>query len=57
MTLLWEGLAAVGAVLLGVAAGLLLEELMLGGLARLVLAQRSDTGKQKEQRNLRGDRK
>jgi hypothetical protein len=43
-----------GAVLLPVAAGLLLEELTFGGLVRLLLAPRPATGKRKEHNQRKG---
>jgi hypothetical protein len=52
MNLLAEAMGGLGAVLLPVAAGLLLEELTFGGLVRLLLAPRPGTGKRGE-RNLR----
>ncbi|MDR3737456.1 MAG: hypothetical protein P4L40_00410 [Terracidiphilus sp.] len=48
MGLLTEAMNGLGAVLLPVAAGLLLEELTLGGLVRLLLARRPGTGKRRE---------
>jgi hypothetical protein len=45
MILLDDSLDGLGAVLLPVVAGLLLEELTLGGLARLLLAPWWGTGK------------
>ena len=47
MNLLAHAISDVQAVLLPVAAALLLEELTYGGLVRLLLAPRTDTGKQK----------
>ena len=44
MNLLTEAIMALGGVLLPVAAGLLLEELTLGGLVRLLLAPWPGTG-------------
>lgn len=57
MNLLSDALAGVGAVLLPVAAGLLFEELTLGGLVRLLLAPRPETGKREEHTNWNGGRK
>jgi hypothetical protein len=51
MDLLGSALAALGSVLLPVAAGLLFEELTWGGLVRLLLAPRPETG---EHGTLRG---
>ncbi len=45
MNLLMEALTALGAVLLSVAAGLLLEELTYGALVRLLLAPRPQPAK------------
>ncbi|HVZ83132.1 MAG TPA: hypothetical protein VG893_05610 [Terracidiphilus sp.] len=56
MNLLAEAMNGLGGVLLPVAAGLLLEELTLGGLVRLMLAPRPGTGKSKGHTN-RGGRK
>jgi hypothetical protein len=55
MNLLSDAFASVGAVLLPVAAVLLFEELTLGGLVRLLLAPRPETGKQEEPRNRKGE--
>jgi hypothetical protein len=57
MNVLADALTAVGGVLLPVAALLLFEELTLGGLVRLLLAPRLETGKQKEPKNRNGGRK
>jgi hypothetical protein len=48
MNLLDRAFTDMGAVLLPVAAALLFEELTLGGLVRLLLAPRPETGRQKE---------
>jgi hypothetical protein len=48
MNLLARAISDVQAALLPVAAALLLEELTYGGLVRLLLAPRKDTGKRKE---------
>lgn len=45
MTMLDEASRALGAVLLPVVAGLLLEELTFGGLVRLLIVPRSKTAK------------
>lgn len=45
MNLIFDAMGGLGAVLLPVAAGLLLEELTLGGLVRLLLAPWPGTGK------------
>jgi hypothetical protein len=45
MSLIFDAMGGLGAVLLPVAAGLLLEELTLGGLVRLLLAPWPGTGK------------
>ena len=47
MRLIVEAMHAVGAVLLQIAIGLLIEELMFGGLVRLILAPRPTTGERK----------
>ncbi|HLY42367.1 MAG TPA: hypothetical protein VKR52_14230 [Terracidiphilus sp.] len=47
MILLDDSVAGFGSLLLPVAAGLLLEELTLGGLARLLLAPWWGTGKRR----------
>ena len=57
MNLLSDALTGLGAVLLPVAAGLLFEELTLGGLVRLLLAPRPEPGQQKEHKNRNGGRK
>jgi hypothetical protein len=54
MILLAEAMGGLGAVLLPVAAGLLLEELTFGGLVRLLLAPRPATGKRKEHNQRKG---
>lgn len=48
-----DAMNGLGAVLLPVAAGLLLEELTLGGLVRLLLAPWPGTGRHKELKNLK----
>jgi hypothetical protein len=57
MNLISDALAGFGAVLLPIAAGLLFEELTLGGLVRLLLAPRPGTGKQREHTHRNGGRK
>lgn len=57
MNLLCEAMGGLGAALLPVVAGLLLEELTLGGLVRLLVAPWPKTGKQKMQRNQKGEGK
>jgi hypothetical protein len=47
-------MTALGAVLLPVAALLLLEELTFGGLVRLLLAPRPETGERSEPKRLNG---
>ena len=47
MNLLACAISDIQAALLPVAAGLLLEEMTYGGLVRLLLAPRTETGKQK----------
>jgi hypothetical protein len=50
-----EAVSVVGALLLSVSCGLLLEELVFGGLVRLFFAQRPQPSKEKE-RNNNGER-
>ena len=50
-----EAISVIGALLLSVSCGLLLEELVFGGLVRLFFARRPESGKQKE-RNKKGER-
>jgi hypothetical protein len=57
MNLLLDAMGGLGAVLLPVAAGLLLEELTLGGLVRLLLAPWPGTGKRLEHNHKDGGRK
>ena len=57
MNLLMEAMSALGAVLLSVAAGLLLEELTYGALVRLLLAPRPQPAKPKEPNHKTGDEK
>ena len=57
MTLLMNAISGFEAVLLPVAAALLLEELTYGGLVRLLLAPRPETGKPKEPNHRNGGRK
>lgn len=54
MNLLADAMGGLGAVLLPVAAALLLEELTFGGLVRLLLAPRPESGKREEQNHARG---
>lgn len=54
MNLITEAMNGLGAVLLPVAAGLLLEELTLGGLVRLLLAPWPGTSSRKELKNRSG---
>jgi hypothetical protein len=55
MNLLSEAMGGLGGALLPVVAGLLLEELTLGGLVRLLIIPRPTAGKQLEQNRERGD--
>jgi hypothetical protein len=55
MNLLTEAASGLGAVLLPVVAGLLLEELTFGGLVRLLMAPWPGTGKRGERNKQRGD--
>lgn len=48
MELIAEFLSVVGALLFSVACGVLLEELMLGGLVRLILARQPEAGTRME---------
>jgi hypothetical protein len=48
MSLLMDAMGGLGAALLPVVAGLLLEELTLGGLVRLLIAPWPGAGKQSE---------
>ena len=48
MHLLAEAMGGLGIVLLPVATALLLEELTFGGLVRLLLAPRPETGRRRE---------
>jgi hypothetical protein len=57
MNLLNEAMGGLGAVLLPVVAGLLLEELTVGGLVRLLLAPWPGTGKRGERNNKEGEGK
>jgi hypothetical protein len=57
MNLLNEAMGGLGAALLPVVAGLLLEELTFGGLVRLLVAPWPKTGKQKMQDNRKGEGK
>ncbi len=54
MNLLANAMSSFEAVLLPVAAALLLEELTYGGLVRLLLAPRPETGKPKEPNHQNG---
>lgn len=55
MEMFAEALSVIGALLLSVSCGLLLEELVFGGLVRLFLAQRPETRDEKE-RKAEGER-
>jgi hypothetical protein len=55
MNLLSEAMGGLGGALLPVVAGLLLEELTLGGLVRLLIIPQPTAGKQLEQNRERGD--
>lgn len=57
MNLLNRAFADLGTVLLPLAAALLFEELTVGGLVRLLIAPRPETGKQKGLDHLNGDGK
>jgi hypothetical protein len=55
MEMLWEAFAVMGALLLSVSCGLLLEEMLFGGLVRLFFARRPESREDKE-RKLKGER-
>jgi hypothetical protein len=55
MYLLMEAMDGLGAVLLPVAAGLLFEELTMGGLVRLLLVPRPGTAKRVERKAKEGE--
>jgi hypothetical protein len=57
MNLLAHAISSLGAVLLPMASALLLEELTFGGLVRLLLAPRPETGEQSEHTNKKGEGK
>jgi hypothetical protein len=57
MNLLTEAMNGLGAVLLPVVAGLLLEELTFGGLVRLLIAPWPGTGKDREHNKQKGESK
>lgn len=54
MEIFAEVLSVIGALLLSVSCGLLLEEMVFGGLVRLFFARKPDT--RKEERNTEGER-
>jgi hypothetical protein len=56
MTLLTDAISGMGAVLLPVAAGLLLEEMTCGGLVRLLLAPRLTTSERVERPTRNGEK-
>jgi hypothetical protein len=55
MEMFAEALSVIGALLLSVSCGLLMEELVFGGLSRLFFARRPKTRTEKE-RNTKGER-
>ena len=57
MNLLAEAMSGLGAALLPIVAGLLLEELTFGGLVRLLMAPWPGTNKHKERNKQKGERK
>ena len=57
MNLLARAISDIQAALLPVAAALLLEEMTYGGLVRLLLAPRTDTGKQEGPNRTNGGEK
>jgi hypothetical protein len=56
MRLIVEAMHAMGAILLQIAVGLLIEELMFGGLVRLILAPRPVAGQRKGRKDTGEDR-
>jgi hypothetical protein len=54
MEMLWEAFTVIGALLLSVSCGLLLEEMLFGGLVRLFFARRPESRKERE-RKLEGE--
>jgi hypothetical protein len=57
MKLLTEAMSGLGAALLPVVAGLLLEELTFGGLVRLLMTPRPNAGKHGEHDKQKGEGK
>jgi hypothetical protein len=55
MNLLTEAMSGLGAALLPVVAGLLLEELTFGGLVRLLIVPRPRTRKRRKRNRQRGE--
>jgi hypothetical protein len=55
MNLMAEAINGLGAALLPVVAGLLFEELTFGGLVRLLVAPRPETGKLREHNKQEGE--
>lgn len=55
MELFLEAISVIGALLLSVSCGLLVEELIFGGLVRLFVAQRAGARK-REERKSQGER-
>jgi len=55
MEMLWEAFTVIGAMLLSVSCGLLLEEMLFGGLVRLFFARRPESRGDKELK-LKGER-
>ena len=47
MEMLWEAFTVIGALLLSVSCGLLLEEMLFGGLVRLFFARRPESKEEK----------
>ncbi len=50
MEMLWEAFTVIGALLLSVSCGLLLEEMLFGGLVRLFFARRPESRKEKQRK-------
>lgn len=51
MELFAEALSVIGALLLSVSCGLLMEELIFGGLVRLIFARRTEARKEDERKS------
>ena len=51
MEMLWEAFTVIGAMLLSVSCGLLLVEMLFGGLVRLFFARRRPESRKESERN------